>query len=471
MSTAIHWFRRDLRLADNLALAAAARDFDVVIPVFVLDDRYRDDPSVGPARFVFLRESLEELEGTLRAAGSRLVVRAGPASRALPGLLSETGAAAVYANEEIGPYPQRRDAEVRRAVESAGAKFRLFSDSVAVDPREIRTGDGRPYAVFTPFSKKWRAAEKPAPVPPPASIATPDVAGVVLSRVRAWRDLPRNPRAPSGGETAALRTLDAFLRRIAFYGSWRDFPGREGTSKLSAALHFGTISPRTVLDRARAKWLDAGAEERRSIDAFVTELAWREFFHAVLFHFPHVADGAFRRELDALEWDAPGEGYRAWTEGRTGFPFIDAAMRQLLEENWMHNRARMAAASFLTKDLHVDWKMGERWFAYNLADADLASNNGGWQWAAGTGVDAAPYFRVFNPVLQGKRFDPSGDYIRRYVPELAHLSDAEIHEPRGPIVDHAREKAETIRRFEKILKRAGPQTPPGPAEQGGGPEG
>lgn len=453
MSTAIHWLRRDLRLGDNTALAAAARDFDVVIPVFVLDDHYRDDPSVGPSRFVFLRESLEDLERTLARAGSRLVVRAGPAARALPALLLETGASAVYANEEIGPYPQRRDAEARRAVEAARAKFRLFSDCLAVDPREIATGDGRPYTVFTPFAKKWRAAEKPAPVPPPAAIATPDLPGVSLSRVRAWRDLRRNPRAPSGGETEACRALDAFLPRIAFYGSWRDFPGQEGTSRLSAALHFGTISPRTILHRVKEKWRDAGPEERQSIDVFVTELAWREFFHAVLLHFPHVAEGAFRPELDALDWDAPGAGYLAWTEGRTGFPFIDAAMRQLVAENWMHNRARMAAASFLAKDLHVDWRMGERWFAYNLADADLASNNGGWQWAAGTGVDAAPYFRVFNPVLQGKRFDPSGDYIRRYVPELAHLSDAEVHEPRDPIVDHAREKAETIRRFERILKK------------------
>jgi deoxyribodipyrimidine photo-lyase len=454
LSAAIHWFRRDLRLGDNVALKAAARDFDVVIPVFVLDDHYRDDPSVGPSRFVFLRESLEDLDRSLRSAGSRLVVRGGPANRALPALLSETGATAVYANEEIGPYPQRRDAEAQRAVETARAKFRLFSDSVAVDPREILTSDGRPYTVFTPFAKKWRAAEKPGPVHPPAAIATPEVPGVPLSRVRAWRDLPRNPRAPSGGETEALRALDAFLARIAFYGSWRDFPGQEGTSRLSAALHFGTVSPRTVLDRARAKWLDSAPEERRSIDEFVSQIAWREFFHAVLFHFPHVASGAFRRELDALEWDGPGAGYLAWTEGRTGFPFIDAAMRQLLAENWMHNRARMAVASFLTKDLHVDWRMGERWFAHNLADADLANNNGGWQWAAGTGVDAAPYFRVFNPVLQGKRFDPSGEYIRRYVPELAHLSDAEIHEPRDPIVDHAAEKAETIRRFERILKRA-----------------
>lgn len=451
MSAAIHWFRRDLRVNDNIGLAAAARDFDVVVPVFVLDDHYREAATVGPSRFVFLRESLKDLDGRLRALGSRLVVVAGPASRALPALIAETGAGAVYANEEIGPYPARRDAEVRKAVENCGAKLRLFSDSLAVDPREILTADGRPYKVFTPFSKKWRAAEKAPPRPAPAALSTTPLPSVPIDRVRAWRDLAPNPLAPRGGETVALRALDDFLSQIGLYAACRNVPARDGTSRLSAALHFGTISARTILHRAREAWLDGPAGERPSIDAFITELCWREFFHSVLFHFPHVAGGAFRPEFDALEWNPPGDAYVAWTQGRTGFPFIDAAMRQLLAENWMHNRARMAVASFLTKDLHVDWRMGERWFEENLADADLANNNGGWQWAAGTGADAAPYFRIFNPVLQGKKFDPSGDYIRRYVPELTRLSHDEIHLPRRPLVDHRAEKDETLRRYSAVL--------------------
>ena len=452
MSRAIFWFRRDLRLDDNTALFSAARDFDAVFPVFVLDEHYAADASVGPSRFVFLRESLEDLDAAVGAAGGRLAIVPGPASRALPALLAATGADAVYANEEIGPYPAARDAEARTAVEAAGAKLRLFSDSVAVDPRALSTAAGRPCTVFTPFARKWRAAEKGAPAPPPAALAATPGRSVPIARVRAWKDLAANPRAPRGGEREARRRLDAFLARAGRYGRERDLPALEGTSRLSAALHFGAISPRTILARLRDVWRDGSDEERASVGKFVDELCWREFFHALLFHFPHAASGAFRREMDALVWDGPGERFAAWKEGRTGYPFVDAAMRQLRAESWMHNRARMVAASFLTKDLHVDWREGERWFAYQLADADLANNNGGWQWAAGTGADAAPWFRVFHPVLQGKKFDPTGDYVRRWVPELAHLSAREIHEPRDPIVDHATERAEALRRYERVTK-------------------
>jgi len=454
MSRAIFWFRRDLRLADNTALFSASRDFDDVYPVFVLDDHYAEDPSVGPSRFVFLRESLAALERDVREAGGRLTIVPGPPADALSGLLAATGASAVYANEEIGPYPQERDAEVRGAIERAGAKLRLFSDSVAVDPRAIANAEGRPYTVFAGFSKKWRAAEKPDPHPAPAVLAAAPGRSVPVDRVRAWKDLAANPRAPRGGERIALAALDRFLERIGRYSSMRDIPASEGTSRLSAALHFGAVSPRTVLSRARAAWRDAAPEERKSIEKFADELCWREFFHALLFHFPHAVSGAFRREMDAIEWDEPGERFEAWKEGRTGYPFIDAAMRQLRDENWMHNRARMATASFLTRDLHVDWREGERWFSRQLADADLANNNGGWQWAAGTGADAAPWFRVFNPVLQGKKFDPSGDYVRRHVPELAHLPAGEIHEPRSPIVEHAVEREEALRRYGRATEAA-----------------
>jgi deoxyribodipyrimidine photo-lyase len=472
VSVIVHWFRRDLRLRDNTALSRAARDAERVVPVFILDDHYAADPQVGPARFRFLRESLEELAASLSRAGGRLLARRGPASRALPELLAETGAAAVYANSEIGPYPERRDAEARDAVEAAGACFRLYGDALLVEPDVLATGDGEPYTVFTPFSKKWIAAEKRAPEPAPARLATPELPGVPLEKVRAWRCLPEDLQAPSGGESAAGRLLDRFLAGPALrYALDRELPARDGTSALSPHLHFGTISPRAILAAVEEARVSATPSQRGSLEAFVRQLIWREFFHHVLFHFPRVATGSFRREFDRLGWrDAP-EAVAAWKEGRTGYPFVDAAMRQLATTHAIPNRARMAAASFLTKDLHVHWREGEKWFERELADADLANNNGGWQWVAGSGTDAAPYHRVFNPVLQSKKFDPDGTWIRRFVPELARVPIGKLHEPwtmtseeqracrcvigrdyPAPIVDHAGERAEALRLYEAIRR-------------------
>jgi deoxyribodipyrimidine photo-lyase len=458
--TIIHWFRRDLRVSDNTALAHAARDADRVVPVFFLDDHYSRDPNVGPARFRFLHESLEELARALPRAGGRLIVRPGPAARALPALLAETDAAAVYANAEIGPYPERRDRESAAAVENAGGKFRLFDDELLVAPDQISTDAGDPYTVYTPFSRKWMVAEKRAPWPAPAALATPELASVPLPKVAAWRDIAPNPLAPPGGEAAARGLLARFFAAAAArYADDRNRPDRSGTSRLSPHLHFGTISARTIRAAAEEAWEDAAPREREHIRKFVLELAWREFYHHVLFHFPRVASASFRPEFDRLAWRENPPGLEAWKRGRTGFPLVDAAMRELATTHWMHNRARMVAASFLTKDLHVHWREGERWFERELADADLANNNGGWQWAAGCGTDAAPYFRIFNPVLQSKKFDPEGVYIRRFVPELSRVPLGKIHEPwtmtaddqraagcrigvdyPAPLVDHARER-------------------------------
>ena len=460
MTTVIHWFRRDLRVTDNTALARAARDGERVMPVFVLDDHYAEDPDVGPARFRFLRESLEDLDRRLAAIGGRLILRRGPAARALPELLAETGAEAVYANVEIGPHPERRDREAAAAVEAAGGRFRSFEDALLVPPDALATEKGDPYTTFTPFSRRWLAAGKAEPLPAPTALDSPEVGGVPIGRVRSWRDLPADPGAPRGGEGEAFAALTRFFEGpAARYADDRDRPGIAGTSRLSPHLHFGTVAARTVRAAAEAAWREGAAAARASIHRFVLELAWREFFHHVLFHFPRVASESFRRRFDGMEWkDDPG-GVAAWKQGRTGYPLVDAAMRELARTHWMHNRARMVAASFLTKDLHVHWKTGEAWFEHELADADLASNNGGWQWAAGSGTDAAPYFRIFSPTLQGRRFDPEGRYVRRFVPELARVSDARIHEPwtmtseeqraagcvigrdyPAPIVDHARER-------------------------------
>jgi deoxyribodipyrimidine photo-lyase len=470
--TILHWFRRDLRVADNTALAHAARDADQVVPVFLLDDHYARNPNVGPARFRFLRESLEELERTLPHFGGRLIVRSGPAARALPDLLAETGADTVYANGEIGPYPEKRDREAAAAIEAAGGKLRLFDDELLVPPDRLATEAGDPYAVYTPFSKKWMEAEKRDPWPAPAALATPDLSSVPLSKVGAWRSLEPSPASPRGGEAAAQTLLAAFFATAApRYAEDRNRPDRAGTSRLSPHLHFGTISARTILAAADEAWKQVAPPEREHIRTYILELAWREFYHHVLFHIPRVANESFRPEFDRLEWKSNPAALDAWKRGLTGFPLVDAAMRELATTHWMHNRARMVAASFLTKDLHVHWGEGERWFEHELADADLANNNGGWQWAAGCGTDAAPYFRIFNPVLQSRKFDPEGLYIRRFVPELSGVPDDKVHEPwtmtpdeqraarcvigadyPAPIVDHAREKAVALELFAAIKK-------------------
>ncbi|HEY6147606.1 MAG TPA: deoxyribodipyrimidine photo-lyase [Thermoanaerobaculia bacterium] len=479
MPPIVHWFRRDLRVADNTALSAAARDGDGVVAVFILDDRFGDDPGIGPARFQFLRESLEDLEKALAGAGGRLDVLRGPAVETLPRLLVATGASAVYANAEIGPYPEKRDLEVSAELEAAGARLRLFPDALLVEPDALLSGRGEPYASYSPFARSWDAIEKRRPVAAPSRLAPPSarIPVVPLGRVRAWKDLARADRAPAGGASEAERLLAAFAAGpLEGYETGRDFPARDATSRLSPHLHFGTISPRTIAQAVDAAGNGPPSHPRsRAAAKFFRELAWREFFHHLLFHFPRVARESFQREMDAMPWqDAPG-AVAAWKEGRTGYPFVDAGMRQLATTHWMHNRARMVAASFLTKDLHVHWSEGEGWFERELADADLANNNGGWQWVAGTGADAAPFFRIFNPVLQSRKFDPDGAYIRRYVPELASVPGEKIHEPwtmtpeeqraarcrighdyPGPIVEHARERAAALESYGRLRKGARP---------------
>lgn len=467
MSVIIHWFRRDLRVEDNTSLFRAARDADGVLPLFVLDDHYAHDPNVGPARLRFLRESLEDLSRSLLALGSRLVVRSGPPSIALPSLVAETGASAVYANLEIGPYPERRDSEARDALEAIGAKLVLFPDALLVEPDVTLAESGKPYTVYGSYFRTWTTAEKSPVLPALDRLDGPSVPGIPLDPVAAWSGLAPHPESPAGGETEAREVLSAFVcGPLENYAADRDFPDRDGTSKLSPHLHFGTISPRTVLAAMSDPRVRTGARK------FVSELAWREFFHHLLHHFPAVATESFRPEFRDFPWSTDEAAFSAWRAGRTGFPFVDAGMRQLARSHWMHNRSRMAVAFFLTKDLHIDWRLGEKWFEHELADADLASNNGGWQWVAGTGADAVPYFRILNPILQSKRFDPDGAYIRRFVPELERVPRDRIHEPwtmtpaeqreagceigvdyPAPIVDHAREREAALRMFEAARRR------------------
>jgi len=464
---AIHWFRNDLRLADNPALAEACAA-DVLAPVFVFDDRLLAAQSQGAPRLRFLRESVAALARRLEARGSRLFVRRGDPRLVIPALARELRADLVAWNADTTPYARRRDAAVRASLEAAGVRALARQDRVVFAADAVRTREGRPYTVYTPYRRAWwrRFEEAPPraapsrrlPAPPPrfsaGAIPSPSALGV--------RD--DDCALPTAGEEVARRRLRRFLARdAAHYAERRDFPAADATSRLSPYLRFGAISIRACFLEAREA---AAADGRaaRGIAKWLDELVWREFYAAILESFPRVLRGAFRPEYDHLRWEEDEPGFRAWCDGRTGYPFVDAAMRQLRSTGWMHNRARMVVASFLAKDLGIDWRRGERFFMQRLVDGDPASNDGGWQWAAGTGTDAQPFFRIFDPVAQGLRFDPQGRYVRRFVPELSRLEGAAAHEPwlapgRAPlypprIVDHTARRVEALARYRAARQRA-----------------
>lgn len=447
-TTAVLWFRRDLRLADHPALSAAAAGADRVVALFVDDDRLRR-PS-GDPRLAFLEGCLECLDADL---GGRLVRRSGDPREVVADVAREVAATDVYVTADFAPYGRRRDQEVADALAAQGGDLRGVGTPYAVAPGTVLTQAGGPYRVFTPFARAWArlADERPA--------AAPVVEWVdgVASSPRAAPPAPLDVVLAPAGEAAAHERLDEFLDHgVQAYAERRNEPGVEGTSRLSPYLKFGCVHPRQVLDRLAVGLPGA--------DALRSELAWREFYADVLFHRPDTAHRAVLPRMAAMRVDtgtAADERLAAWREGRTGYPLVDAGMRQLAAEAWMHNRVRMVVASFLVKDLHVDWTRGAAVFMDRLVDGDLASNQHGWQWVAGTGTDAAPYFRVFNPVAQSKRFDPDGAYLRRWLPELAGVAAPGVHEPwklpggppagyPAPIVDHAVERAEALRRYDEV---------------------
>lgn len=432
MRVVLHWFRRDLRVTDNVALHAAATRAERVIPVFVLEDAFRTGPDIGAARLAFLLQSVEVLRKNLAHLGHRLVVRHGKSEEVLPRLAREAGAQAVFANKRYEPYGQARDRRVAKALYESGVAFELYKDAVAWEEREILTQAGNPFTVFTPYSKAWKA--RPAPVPvarlKAATAPAPELPSDPLPLDPAELGFPLCQPLPPAGERAAHDLLERFLAGPVFrYDTQRDLPAADGTSALSPHFRAGTIGIRTVLARLHAVREAAPAAGRRGCDIWLNELIWREFYQQVLHNFPHVLKGAFRPEYDALAWSENEEHFAAWCAGRTGYPIVDAAMRCLLATGTMPNRARMIVAMFLTKDLMISWRRGERWFMQQLLDGDLAANNGGWQWSAGTGTDAAPYFRIFNPVTQGEKCDPDGAFVRRWVPELQSLPNDTIHRP------------------------------------------
>ncbi|MFO7678690.1 MAG: deoxyribodipyrimidine photo-lyase [Chloroflexota bacterium] len=429
MNTSIWWIRRDLRLTDNNALEAARQAAGQVIPVFILDPALLKAPQTGEKRLAFLLAGLRQLDADLRQRGSYLVVRQGSPQMALTALMAETGAETLFAEADYTPFALRRDEAI-----AAELPLTLLPGFTLHHPDSIYKQDGRPYTVFTPFSKQWQQRPFPKPadvIPAPDHIRTP--ANI------ATHPLPDSPTLGTAvpflpGEAEAQRRLRRFVEGddapIYRYAAGRDMVDTDGTSQLSPYLRFGMMSARQAVVSARAAWRAAAdAAARQGAQVWLNELIWREFYIHILFHFPHVLSGAFRPEYDALPWRNDQKDFEAWQNGRSGFPIVDAAMRQLQETGWMHNRARMIVASFLVKDLLIDWRWGERHFMQHLVDGDPAANNGGWQWTAGTGTDAAPYFRIFNPTSQSQKFDPNGRYIRRWLPELSNVPDAYIHEP------------------------------------------
>jgi deoxyribodipyrimidine photo-lyase len=425
MTKSVWWIRRDLRLADNQALATALAHAEEVIPVFLLDPGLLDAQGAGDKRTAFLFAGLRRLDADLRARGSRLVVRLGEAPAELQALQEETGADVIVAEEDPTTEVRALDALVAQVL-----PLHLAEGLTVHAPGAVRKASGAPYTVFTPFARAWKALPRPSqsdllPAPPAlppvstlASLPVPD--GPALAAA-----VPFLP-----GEAEAHRRLEAFVTGddapIYGYAAARDQLDVEGTSGLSPYLRWGMISARQAVAAAGAAQSN---QECQGAEAWLGELIWREFYYQILYHFPRVSGSSFRPEYEGIAWENDAGDFAAWCQGQTGYPVVDAAMRQLVQTGWMHNRARMIVASFLVKDLLVDWRWGERIFMEHLVDGDAAANNGGWQWTAGTGTDAAPYFRIFNPVLQGQKHDPEGRFVRRWLPELAHVPERYIHAP------------------------------------------
>ena len=481
MDSALFWFRRDLRLADNAALYHALRAARRVYCVFVFDtsilDPLRGERPAADRRVEFIHRAVEELSRSLSAAGGALITLEGAAEEVVPRLASELGVDAVFTNRDYEPDALVRDGNAADALRRGGRALHAFKDQVIFEHDEVRTASNTPFSVFTPYKNAWLKKLTPFfmqayPVERYfGSLARPAFEPVLPSleslgfRVTNLADLKLGY-----GEAGGRALLQEFLARIDAYGAARDFPAIKGPSYLSVHLRFGTVSIRELARLARQRGETSGTESGGAV--WLSELIWRDFYQMILREHPHVVEHSFRRNYDAIDWDNDPAVFAAWYEGRTGYPLVDAAMAQINQSGYMHNRLRMVTASFLTKDLGIDWRWGERYFARQLNDYDLAANNGGWQWAASTGCDAQPYFRIFNPVTQSERFDPEGRFIKRYLPQLERFTPAEVHAPwrvtaerqreagcvvgadyPAPIVDHAVARERTLARYGKIKNR------------------
>lgn len=472
------WHRRDLRSSDQASLAAARQRSPKVVGVFCLDRLLLERDDIAPARVAYLIGSLQELQQNYAKAGSQLIILQGDPRQQIPALAQAVQAQAVFWNLDVEPYSQIRDRAVQDALQQAGIQFQNFWDQLLHAPDTIQTGSGAPYTVFSPFWKNWSRKAKETPLPALANAegltaaeqAQAEAAGAIaLPSAKDLGFVWSNPLLLAPGETAAKERLEEFCDTAIFeYREQRNFPANtEGTSHLSAALKFGVISPRTVWAKTVEMMKQTRSDEARdSIEAWRQELAWREFYQHVMYHFPALAEGAYRPAFKDFPWENNQAHFDAWCEGQTGYPIVDAAMRQMNELGWMHNRCRMIVASFLTKDLLIDLRLGEKYFMQRLYDGDLSANNGGWQWSASSGMDPKP-LRIFNPASQAKKFDAEADYIREWLPELRSVETADLVTGNidplerdrcgypAPIVNHNQQQKRFKERYQTQKARTG----------------
>lgn len=473
MRPIIVWFRRDLRVRDHVPLQAAAATGAPVVPLFIVDTALIDRLTSDGAAFDFQAECLRDLDQGLAAIGGRLIVRRGTPEAVHTALIEEINPAALYFARDYEPAARSRDAVITGLYRQRGIDVLTFADCVMHEPGDLLTGDGKPYVVFTPYARAWKRLPVHPPAGMPARLTTPDIASTPIPDAQAL-GRPVTIPAPmcKGGESAAAARWQQFLdRSVGEYQTGRDHPAEEGTSRMSPYLRFGCISVRRMFHDCAERSHTPGPKGVEGLGKYVDELIWREFYQSVLYHFPHLLESNYREEFNRLPWRFDERTFTAWREGRTGFPLVDAGMRELHQTGWMHNRVRMVVASFLTKDLMHDWKLGAGVFEEKLLDIETASNNGGWQWAASTGVDPRP-LRIFNPRLQSERFDADGTYIRRFVPELSRIPGKYIHAPHelppllqeeygcvigrdypSPLVDHAAASAAYKKAFAAIKGR------------------
>ena len=474
-TTTIHWFRRDLRLRDNPALTHAAAQGPVVC-LFVLDDEDAGRNATGAASRWWLHHSLIALASDLEELGGKLILRRGRAVDAIADIIAETGAGRVVWNRLYEPWSVKRDKELKAALNDDGVETESFAADMIREPWEVATKAGKPFSVFSPF---WRAVQ--AQGDPPSPLPAPDAAtfhhgDIPSDRLDDWALQPSKPNWAAefaaewtpGADGAAQRMAEFLSGPINDYKNGRDFPSLGATSCMSAHLHFGEVGPRQLWHATRSA-METGSVNDAAGWAYLRELGWRDFNRHLLFYNPDTVTDNFRDTFDAFPWRDDESAFTAWTRGKTGYPLVDAGMRELWRTGVMHNRVRMVVASFLVKHLLIDWRRGEAWFRDTLVDADLANNVGGWQWTAGCGADAAPFFRIFNPVAQGERFDPKGDYVRKWVPELGALPNKYLHKPweapddiraeagvvlgktyPSPIVDHPAARIRALDAFKAI---------------------